>query len=65
MENNRCGVPILIKKYLQINGKVLSFNVDKNFNNTLDALMLLEVSKIPESTLAMLTKENAENQSTN
>ena len=61
IENNQRGVPILIKKYLQINGKVLSFNIDKDFNNVLDALMLLDISKLPESTLAMLTKENAEN----
>jgi putative hemolysin len=61
MENNRRGVPILIKKYLQINGKVLSFNIDKDFNDVLDALMLLDISKVPASTLAMLTKENSEN----
>ena len=60
MENHQRGIPILIKKYLQINGKVLSFNIDTDFNDVLDALMLLDVSKIPQSTLSMLTKENSE-----
>jgi len=57
MENHQRGVPILIKKYLQINGKVLSFNIDKDFNDVLDVLMLLDVSKVPETTLKMLAKE--------
>jgi putative hemolysin len=60
MENHQRGVPILIKKYIQINGKVLSFNIDKDFNDVLDALMLLDVEKVPETTLAMLGKENGE-----
>ena len=60
MENHQRGIPILIKKYLQINGKVLSFNIDKEFNDVLDALMILNVSKVPETTLAMLKPENGD-----
>jgi len=60
MENHRLSVPILIKKYLQINGKVLAFNIDKDFNDVVDALMMLDISQIPEQTLEMLTKKYSE-----
>lgn len=42
-------LPILFKKYLQINGKIIEFNVDPLFNNTLDGLLFLKFSDIPES----------------
>ena len=57
MENHRSSVPILIKKYLQINGKLLAFNIDKDFNDVLDALMVLDVHQIPKQTLEMLEKK--------
>ena len=43
IERGRLGVPILIKKYLQLNSHVLAFNVDHEFCDALDALMLLDL----------------------
>ena len=57
IEGNKQGVPILIKKYLQLNGKVISFNVDYNFSEVLDALMILDLCEVPESIIAMLSKD--------
>lgn len=51
------GIPVLIKKYLQLGGKILSFNVDKEFNNSLDAFIHVDITTIPKSTLEMLAKE--------
>ena len=51
------NVPVLIKKYLMMNGKVIGFNVDPDFNNCLDALVLVEVDKIPEQMVAGLKRE--------
>ena len=54
---NDLKLPVLFKKYLQINGKILEFNVDPLFNNTLDGFMLLEFSKIPESFIDRYEKQ--------
>lgn len=50
-------LPILLRKYLQLGGVVLSFNVDAAFNDSLDALLLLDISKVPHNTIEMLSKE--------
>lgn len=41
------SIPVLMKKYLQMNGKIIGFNVDPGFNNCLDCLMLVNISDIP------------------
>lgn len=51
------GVPILIKKYIQLGGRVIAFNVDKNFNYSLDAFLLVDIKDIPLKTLELLGKE--------
>lgn len=38
--NNR--FPVLLRQYLQLNAKIIAFNVDPNFNNSLDGLLLLD-----------------------
>jgi putative hemolysin len=57
INRNRFGTPILLKKYLQLNGKIVGFNTDPQFNNAIDALMLLDINNIPEQKIAMLSKE--------
>ncbi len=46
------GIPVLLRHYLGLNGKLVSFNVDANFNNALDGLILVDLSKVAEKTLA-------------
>ncbi len=41
---NGKGVPILLKQYLKLGGKVLCFNVDHHFGNTLDGLMMVDLT---------------------
>jgi len=57
LENKQRGLPVLVKRYLQLNGKVLAFNIDVNFNNCLDVLMLLDLKHVPEKTWLMLSKD--------
>ena len=56
------SMPILLKKYLQINGKIIGFNIDPDFNNCLDGLMLVNVTDIPFEILDHLGKELEVNQ---
>jgi hypothetical protein len=46
-----------MKKYLQMNGKIIGFNIDPEFNNCLDGLMLVNIADIPLDMFDDLTKE--------
>lgn len=46
------GVPVLLRQYLGLNGKLVCFNVDPTFNDTLDGLIVVNLTKIPRKTLA-------------
>jgi len=43
-------LPILLKKYIKQNARIIAFNVDPAFNNALDGLMILDMSELPEAT---------------
>jgi putative hemolysin len=45
IEQNGTGVPILLRQYLKLGGKLLGFNVDAKFANTLDGLILVDLTK--------------------
>lgn len=49
--------PILIKKYLQLNAKIIGFNIDPKFNDALDGLLMLDILDVPESFIKALSKE--------
>jgi putative hemolysin len=54
------SVPVLLKKYLQLNGKIIGFNIDPDFNNCLDGLMIVKIEEIPPHILDNLGKEMKE-----
>jgi len=51
------GLPVLLKKYIKLNAKIVGFNVDPKFNNCLDGLILLDAMDVPKSTIESLSKE--------
>ncbi len=46
------GVPVLLRQYLSLNGKLVCFNVDPAFNNALDGLIMVDLRDVEEKTLA-------------
>jgi hypothetical protein len=40
IESDGRGVPVLIRQYLKMGGRLLGFNVDPSFSNALDALIV-------------------------
>lgn len=50
-------MPVLIKKYVKQNAKVIAFNVDPNFNDAIDGLMYIRISDLPESTINPVLEE--------
>lgn len=47
-------VPIMIKQYVKLNARFLSFNLDPNFSDALDGLMILDLNDLPTSMIEML-----------
>jgi hypothetical protein len=45
LENDGKGVPILIKHYARLGGRLLSFNVDRRFSNVLDGFVLVDLRR--------------------
>lgn len=50
-------MPILLKKYIKLNGKIIGFNVDPKFNHALDGLLILDLFQVPMETITSLSKE--------
>ncbi len=50
-------LPVLMKKYVKQNARLVAFNVDPKFNNAIDGLMYIRVSDIPESTVKPVMEE--------
>lgn len=51
------GLPVLLKKYIKLNAKIIGFNVDPKFNNCLDGLIVLDLCDVPANTIESLSKE--------
>ena len=50
-------LPALLKKYLSQNARIIAFNIDPDFNNSLDGLVVMDLFNVPESTIRGLAKE--------
>ena len=57
LEPGTLRLPVLIKKYIKQNARVVAFNVDPLFNNAVDGLMYIRISDIPESTVKPVMEE--------
>ncbi len=51
------GLPVLLKKYIKLNAKIIGFNVDPLFNNCLDGMIILDLYDVPTATIESLSKE--------
>lgn len=51
IESDGKGIPVLLRQYLKLNGKIVSFGIDKEFGNVLDSLIVVDIYKSPERSL--------------
>jgi len=56
VDPHETAMPVLLKKYLLLNAKIIGFNRDPRFNDALDGLMVLDLTKLPERTIEDLRK---------
>ncbi len=57
IEPGTLRIPVLIKKYLKQNARLVAFNVDPKFNNAVDGLMYIKVADLPENTVKPVLEE--------
>jgi putative hemolysin len=51
MESDRKGVPVLLRQYLKLNARLLGFSVDPDFGDALDALMMVDLTRVDPAIL--------------
>jgi putative hemolysin len=52
LERDGKDVPVLLRQYLRLNAKLLSFSVDPSFGNVLDGLLVVDLMDVDPSLLA-------------
>lgn len=65
ISNGKFRVPTLVKKYIKLNGKIHTFNVDPDFNFCVDGLVEVQVNEIPKDEVLSLIKGTEENEAEN
>jgi putative hemolysin len=51
LESAEVGVPVLLRQYLKLGGKLLAFSVDPQFADALDGLIVVDLTKTPPKLL--------------
>jgi len=60
LEPDGKGVPILVRQYVRLGGKLLAFSVDPQFGNTLDGFVMVDLTRTsPEILTRYMGKEQA------
>lgn len=54
IEPSHLRVPTLIKQYTKMNARFVSFNLDPNFSDVLDGLMVLDIADVPPAIMQLL-----------
>lgn len=52
IEHDGKGVPVLLRQYLELGGKVLGFSLDRDFADTLDGLIMVDLREVDEAVMA-------------
>jgi hypothetical protein len=56
IETRHMKVPVLLRQYIALNGKIICFNIDPKFADCLDGFLVLDLEKVPHEMLEKLGK---------
>lgn len=56
LSGGKYRLPVLVRKYFSCSARLVCFNVDPLFNNSLDGLILLKLSEFPKNTFRALVR---------
>jgi len=51
LEPDGKGVPVLVRQYLKVGGQILAFNVDSDFSDVVDGLVVVDLARMEPSLL--------------
>lgn len=54
IETSQSKIPVLLKKYLKQNARIIAFNIDPKFNNALDGFLVMDIEQVPEDTFELV-----------
>ena len=60
IEDDSKDMPVLLKQYMKMGGRLFAFSEDQDFGNTLDGLIVVDLAKSPLKTLKLYLEEHAE-----
>ncbi len=56
IETRNMKLPVLLRQYIALNGKIICFNIDPKFADCLDGFLVLDLKKVPKDMLMKLGK---------
>jgi putative hemolysin len=56
VETHNLKVPVLLRQYIALNAKIISFNIDPKFSDSLDGFLVLDLENVPQDMLEKLGK---------
>jgi len=56
VETRNIKVPVMLRQYIALNAKIISFNIDPKFSDCLDGFLVLDLQKVPQDILDKLGK---------
>ncbi|WP_423147702.1 lysophospholipid acyltransferase family protein [Rubrolithibacter danxiaensis] len=56
IETTHIKVPVLLRQYIALNAKIICFNIDPKFSDSLDGFLVLDLEKVPPEMIEKLGK---------
>jgi putative hemolysin len=56
VETHNMKVPVLLRQYIALNARIISFNIDPKFSDSLDGFLVLDLENVPQDMLEKLGK---------
>lgn len=56
IETSHMKIPVLIRQYIALNAKIICFNIDPKFSDSLDGFLVLDLENVPQDMLEKLGK---------
>jgi putative hemolysin len=56
IENSHIKIPVLLRQYMNLNAKIICFNIDPKFSDCLDGFLVVDAQQIPTEMLEKIGK---------
>lgn len=56
IETTHMKIPVMLRQYLALNARIICFNIDPKFSDTLDGFLVVDMENIPEEMMEKLGK---------